>query len=270
VKDAKVEMTETHLKFSATAQGKDYNLEIEFFKEINPQESKYAVLARHIVFNIVKKEEGPHWDRLTKVGGKQWWLKADWGRWVEEDEEDEAGEGGDFDMGGMGMPGGMGGMPPGMMGMPGMGGMGGMPPGMMGMPGMGGMGGMGGMNFGDFGGDLEGEDDEDDDDEDDDGISSLFLHARMLGVRLLSIREPAVSPLCVLVRLVSSFAMVVMVNSAPAGGGQAGGPAVKLSGRSPVRVPPGRFRLLHARMRACVHGCREKNKVLLVATRSTL
>lgn len=165
VKDAKIELTETHLKFSGSAQGKDYNLDLEFFKEINPEESKYAVLPRHIVFNIVKKESGPHWDRLTKVGGKQWWLKADWGRWVEEDEEDEgAGEGGDFDM------------PPGMMGMPGMGGMGGMPPGMMGMPGMGGMGGMpgmGGMNFNDFGGDLEGSDEEDEDD--DEGMFLLLL-----------------------------------------------------------------------------------------------
>lgn len=165
VKDAKVELTATHLKFTGSAQGKDYNLDLEFFKEINPEESKYAVLPRHIVFNIVKKESGPHWDRLTKVGGKQWWLKADWGRWVEEDEEDEgAGEGGDFDMGGMG------GMPPGMMGMPGMGGMGGMPPGMMGMPGMGGM---GGMNFNDFGGDLEGSDEEDEDD-DDEGTCFFF------------------------------------------------------------------------------------------------
>ncbi len=33
----------------------------------------------------VKKE---HWPRLLKNSGKYNWLKADWGKWVDEDEED--------------------------------------------------------------------------------------------------------------------------------------------------------------------------------------
>jgi prostaglandin-E synthase len=99
VKNPKIELTEKHLNFEGTAQDKHYHVEIEFNKEINPQESKYAVLPRHIIFNIVKKESGPFWEHLLSVGGKQWWLKADWSRWVEEEEEEGVG---DFDMGGMG------------------------------------------------------------------------------------------------------------------------------------------------------------------------
>jgi len=137
VKNPKIELTEKHLNFEGTAQDKHYHVEIEFNKEINPQESKYAVLPRHIIFNIVKKESGPFWEHLLSVGGKQWWLKADWSRWVEEEEEEGVG---DFDMGGMGG---------------------------MNFDNMG----------GDFGGDLGGSDDDDaDDDADADADeSTLFL-----------------------------------------------------------------------------------------------
>jgi len=59
--------------------------------------------------NLVRKESGPYWERLLKEGGKHWFLKADWDRWVDEDEQEEAGEGNDFNMGDLDMSGGQGG-----------------------------------------------------------------------------------------------------------------------------------------------------------------
>jgi hypothetical protein len=37
VKDAKIQVTNTHLRFDGTAQGKQYHLELEFLNEINPE-----------------------------------------------------------------------------------------------------------------------------------------------------------------------------------------------------------------------------------------
>ncbi len=120
VKDPKIDLTEAKLSFSGASQGKNYHIDLEFFKEVDPkvrknslflmsgssgsiaavsrminQESKWQALPRHIIFNIAKKESGPYWDRLIKQTGKQWWLKADWSKWKDEDEDDDE-EGKDF------------------------------------------------------------------------------------------------------------------------------------------------------------------------------
>ena len=115
-------------------------LELEFYGEINKEESKFSNDGRNVVLNIKKKEKGPYWPRLLKTAGKHQWLNVDWTRYIDEDEEDEVNN----DMKGNFNPMNL------MGGMPGMGGMGG-------MPGMGGMDDMGG--FGDGEGDEEDEDD---------------------------------------------------------------------------------------------------------------
>ena len=58
------------------------------------QKSKYAVRPRMIEFALMKKEEGPYWDRLLKVKTKQHWLKIDFNKWKNEDSDDEDAEGG--------------------------------------------------------------------------------------------------------------------------------------------------------------------------------
>mmetsp|Transcript_63972 Transcript_63972/g.151314 ORF Transcript_63972/g.151314 Transcript_63972/m.151314 type:complete len:204 (+) Transcript_63972:38-649(+) len=150
--DAKVNLETAKLTFEASDTAKhQFKWELEFFGEVNIEESSYNIQPRQVEFKIVKKEKGPYWDRLAKGSQKQHNVKCDWNKWKDEDEEADdshlAGFGGGMDFGNM-----MGGMG----GMPGMGGMGG-------MPGMGGMGGMPGM---DFGGD-------DSDDEDDDAVPGL-------------------------------------------------------------------------------------------------
>jgi len=209
VKDEKIVLTDTKLNFEGTSGGKSYEVNVDFFKEVDSEGSTYNVLPRSIQMHILKKdkEDEEFWTRLMKEKAlEKNHVKIDWDRYVDEDEEEEG-----FDMSNMdggqgmgGMPGGMGGMPGGMGGMPGgMGGMGGMPgmggpPGAGGMPGgmdmaalmqqMGGMGGGGGppgaggmpggmdmeammKQMGAMGG--GGGDDEGDDDEDEEGLDEL-------------------------------------------------------------------------------------------------
>jgi len=141
-----------------------YSFELEFYKEVVPEDSKRAVSSRHAYFVIKKKQIEGYWPRLTKDSKKLTFLKTDFNKWKEEDESDDDKDvGGDFDMSNFGGMPGMGGMG-GMGGMPGMGGMGGMA-GLENMMkgGMGGMGGMPGMPGG-MGG-FDGMDDEDEGEE---------------------------------------------------------------------------------------------------------
>eukprot|EP01118_Nematostelium_gracile_P000386 TRINITY_DN1040_c0_g1_i1.p1 TRINITY_DN1040_c0_g1~~TRINITY_DN1040_c0_g1_i1.p1 ORF type:complete len:164 (-),score=59.53 TRINITY_DN1040_c0_g1_i1:73-564(-) len=109
VKEPKIELESTKLKFSGTSGGKSYACDLEFFKEIDKEKSVYVVRPRNIEFVLKKKEAGPYWDHLLVDKTKRNWLKADWNKWVDEDEGEEA-EGFDtmgmegFDMGGGGMP----------------------------------------------------------------------------------------------------------------------------------------------------------------------
>lgn len=168
VKDESINLKDATLTFKGTSEGKEYAIDIEFFKDVDAEGSTYKTLPRSVQMHIMKKEsDDEFWPRLLKDKTKEKnQVKIDWDRYVDEDEED-----GGFDTsaldGGMGMGGmpGMGGMG-GMGGMPGMGGMGGMDMEAL-MAQMGGMGGMpGGMGMpeGDFGDD----DDEGDDDDLDD------------------------------------------------------------------------------------------------------
>ncbi|KAL0581402.1 p23 chaperone protein wos2 [Marasmius crinis-equi] len=176
----KYDLTPTKISFKATAgdaskgiDEKDYEFDLEFFAEVDAEESTKRLTSRSLNLVLRKKElKEEYWPRLTKDKVKNAFVKTDFSKWVDEDEQDgEVPVEDDMDMGGMGgMPGmgGMGGMPGmgGMGGMPGMGGMGGMP----GMPGMGGdmdfakmMAEMG-AGAGADGGPSVGDDDSDDDD----------------------------------------------------------------------------------------------------------
>jgi hypothetical protein len=158
VKEETIDLSDKSLVFKGKSENKDYEVNIDFFEEVDAEGSTYNVLPRSVQMHVMKKDKDNEefWPRLLKdklLAKNQ--IKLDWDRYVDEDEEEEAGG---FDMsqmqGGMGMGGqggmpgmGGGGMPPGMGGMPGMGG--GMPGMGGGMPGMdgGGMGGMGGMDM---------------------------------------------------------------------------------------------------------------------------
>lgn len=93
------------LKYSGTDGVKNYAFEIEFFDEVNKEESKYTLDSRNTFLNIKKKTAGPYWDRLTKDTTKYPWIQVDWAYFTEEDEEDEAAAAPNFDGMNFGDPG---------------------------------------------------------------------------------------------------------------------------------------------------------------------
>jgi len=88
-KDTSIELTADKLVFSAKAGANDqkYAVTVEFFGELNADESKYLVQPRSIPMVLVKKEE-KYWDRLLKEKVKVHWLKTDFDKWRDEDDSD--------------------------------------------------------------------------------------------------------------------------------------------------------------------------------------
>jgi len=67
MKEEKILLDENKLTFSALdGDSKKYEFELEFYKEIVPEESKKAVLPRHAQFVLKKKVTEGYWPRLTK------------------------------------------------------------------------------------------------------------------------------------------------------------------------------------------------------------
>ncbi|KAH8731226.1 HSP20-like chaperone [Phaeosphaeriaceae sp. PMI808] len=173
--ELKLDLTESSLSFKGPSTSKKvtYAIDIDFYAEIDPKESKISHSGRDVSLVLRKKElKEEYWPRLLKDSKKVHYLKTDFDKWVDEDEQDEAPEedymnqmnpmaggmgGGMGGMGGMGGDGGFGGIDFSKLGAGGgAGGMPGMADMMSGMGGMGGMPGMGGM---------DGEDSDDDDED---------------------------------------------------------------------------------------------------------
>lgn len=126
-KNTKIDLTATHLNIESDSDETKghYKLNLEFFKEIDPEKSHYHTSGNSIYFVIRKKEKQEEfWPRITKDKLKYHYIKTDFDKWVDEDEQEEkaaeddlgAGGPGDFDMsqlagaaGGAGGPGGPGG-----------------------------------------------------------------------------------------------------------------------------------------------------------------
>ncbi|KAG9257680.1 HSP20-like chaperone [Emericellopsis atlantica] len=120
-----LDLKPTGLNFTGTSGTlkRKYHVELEFYAEIDPEQSKINHTAKNIEFKLQKKDlKEEYWPRLLKDSKRLHFLKTDFDKWVDEDEQEEAAEQDFNQFGGMG-----------------------------GMPGMGGMGGMGGEG-GDFGG----------------------------------------------------------------------------------------------------------------------
>eukprot|EP00088_Acartia_fossae_P034740 TRINITY_DN35699_c0_g1_i1.p1 TRINITY_DN35699_c0_g1~~TRINITY_DN35699_c0_g1_i1.p1 ORF type:complete len:135 (-),score=59.72 TRINITY_DN35699_c0_g1_i1:293-697(-) len=86
---------------------KMHEVEMEFFKNIDVEKSKYAVRPREVSFVLEKVEEGPYWDRLLAAKVKQPWLRVDFKNWKDEDDDEDEGQGQDLEemmrqMGGLG------------------------------------------------------------------------------------------------------------------------------------------------------------------------
>lgn len=80
-----------------------YHVELEFFAEIDPAESKINHTAKNIEVKVQKKElKEEYWPRLLKDSKKLHFLKTDFDKWVDEDEQNEAAEEDFSQFGGMG------------------------------------------------------------------------------------------------------------------------------------------------------------------------
>jgi len=154
-----LDLKPTSLTFTGTSGTlkRKYHVELEFYAEIDPAESKINHTAKNIEIKLQKKElKEEYWPRLLKEPKRLHFLKTDFDKWVDEDEQQEAAEEDFSQFGGMG-----------------------------GMPGMGGGGDFGGIDFSKLGGggdapdlgalgsrvnpeDIPGYDEDDDDDDDDD------------------------------------------------------------------------------------------------------
>lgn len=88
-------MKSTSLSFAGHSDSlkRDYHVEIEFYAEIDTQESKINHTAKNIEMVLRKKElKEEFWPRLLKDAKKVHYLKTDFDKWVDEDEQDEAPE----------------------------------------------------------------------------------------------------------------------------------------------------------------------------------
>jgi len=110
-KDLKLDLQPTKLTLTGKSHTKKatYHVELEFYAEIDPAESKTSHSDRDIEFVLRKKElTKDFWPRLLKEKGKVHFLRTDFDKWVDEDEQEENPDDEDF-MGKMGGMGGMGG-----------------------------------------------------------------------------------------------------------------------------------------------------------------
>lgn len=67
---------------------KDYEVTIQLFGKIKPNDSRYVVRQRNIELVLIKEEE-KYWPRLLSEKTKFHWLKVDFNKWKDEEESDE-------------------------------------------------------------------------------------------------------------------------------------------------------------------------------------
>ncbi|KAF2182248.1 HSP20-like chaperone [Zopfia rhizophila CBS 207.26] len=89
--DMKLDLQPTKLSFKGTSTSKKvtYAVELEFYAEIDPKESKIHHTGRDIELVLRKKElKEEYWPRLLKDSKKMHFLKTNFDKWVDEDEQD--------------------------------------------------------------------------------------------------------------------------------------------------------------------------------------
>ncbi|EAT77510.1 hypothetical protein SNOG_14967 [Parastagonospora nodorum SN15] len=91
--ELKLDLKETSLSFKGPSTSKKvtYAIDIDFYAEIDPKESKISHSGRDVSLVLRKKElKEEYWPRLLKDSKKVHYLKTDFDKWVDEDEQDEA------------------------------------------------------------------------------------------------------------------------------------------------------------------------------------
>lgn len=78
-------------------------MELEFWGEIDPEESKINHTSKNVEMKLHKKElKDEYWPRLIKDSKRVHFIKTDFDKWVDEDEQNEAPEEDFSQFGGMG------------------------------------------------------------------------------------------------------------------------------------------------------------------------
>jgi len=93
--DLKLDLKEKSLSFQGASTSKKvtYAVDLEFFAEIDPSQSKISHSGRDVSLVLRKKElKDEYWPRLLKDNKKMHFLKTDFDKWVDEDEQNEAPE----------------------------------------------------------------------------------------------------------------------------------------------------------------------------------
>uniref|UniRef100_L2G4H5 Cs domain-containing protein n=1 Tax=Colletotrichum fructicola (strain Nara gc5) TaxID=1213859 RepID=L2G4H5_COLFN len=101
----KLDLKPTGLSFKGHSDSlkRTYALDVEFYAEIDPAESKINHTGKNVELKLQKKElKEEYWPRLLKEPKKVHFLKTDFDKWVDEDEQEEAGEEDFSQFGGMG------------------------------------------------------------------------------------------------------------------------------------------------------------------------
>ena len=110
--DPKITIEDKKIAVSgADKHGKEYNLDLDLYAEIEPKETKQRNTDLNLVFVLQKKEDkAEFWPRLSSQKGKLHNVRTDFDKWVDEDEQDGTADLPDMDgmagMGGAGMGGG--------------------------------------------------------------------------------------------------------------------------------------------------------------------
>jgi len=91
---ADLKLTPTSVSFTGESRkGVTYQAALEFYAEIDPENSKVNHTDRGVEMVLRKKElKEEFWPRLLKESKKVHYLKTDFDKWVDEDEQDEAPE----------------------------------------------------------------------------------------------------------------------------------------------------------------------------------
>ncbi|KAF8474595.1 HSP20-like chaperone [Kalaharituber pfeilii] len=87
----KADLKSTSLSFSGTTKkGVNYAVDLEFYEEINVEESTRHFSPRALEFILRKKEaKAEYWPRLLKDTKKMHFLKTDFDKWVDQEEQED-------------------------------------------------------------------------------------------------------------------------------------------------------------------------------------
>lgn len=101
----KLDLKPTGLTFSGHSDTlkKTYQLELEFYAEIDEKATKVNHTGKNVELKLQKKElNEAYWPRLLKEAKKVHFLRTDFDKWVDEDEQNEAPDEDMSQFGGMG------------------------------------------------------------------------------------------------------------------------------------------------------------------------